>query len=281
MCTLSNLFAVRDVNYNMKTIYPAILLFTGLFISCDHDEVTPVKETVILPLRLELDDYKREFTIDSRNRISTIRISSYMPNEVVLETNVQYFYTSDGKLEKTVTDNGFELVYHHQDGLITRTDEYLNGQLSQYHTFSYDDKGRLQQFTTWQDIPEYGGVVAKAKEVYVYDNRDNLTNQFLYTYNSGTQGHDLLSSFEFSDYDNNPEAESLFSAHAFNPQAAFRKNNPGKAVTKNRLGNMGMIDQYSYVYDARGYVTEKTTTVTYAYNGNTGSFKSFFFYQER
>jgi hypothetical protein len=52
-------------------------------------------------------------------------------------------------------------------------------------------------------------------------------------------------------------------------------------VTKNRLGNTGMIDQYAYVYDSRGYVTEKTTTVTYIYNGNSGSYKTLFFYQER
>lgn len=59
------------------------------------------------------------------------------------------------------------------------------------------------------------------------------------------------------------------------------KNNPGKMVTKNRLGNTGMIDQYTYLYDSRGYVTEKTTTVTYVYNGNRGSYKTLFFYQER
>ena len=52
-------------------------------------------------------------------------------------------------------------------------------------------------------------------------------------------------------------------------------------VTRNRLGNIGTVDTYAYVYDARGYATEKTTTVTYAYNGSSGSYKTNFFYQER
>lgn len=266
----------------MKLIAPTILFLTaGLSLSCDNGDVTPVKERVILPLRLELEDYKREFTFDAGNRVTAVKNISYFPGGVVLETSIGYSYTPDGKLEKTTNDQGYRLEYIYQGDRLARTDEYLNDQLSQYHTFSYDVEGRLQDYTTWQDIPEYGGVVPKAKEVYVYDTRDNLSHQFIYVYNPGIQGHELLSSFEFSDYDNYPEAESLFNAHAFHPGAVFRKNNPGKMITKNRLGITGMIDQYSYVYDSRGYATEKTTTVTYSYNGNSGSYKTYFFYQER
>ena len=266
----------------MKIAYPTILfLLTALLLSCDSDEVQPVRQRVVLPLRMELDDYKREFTFDDDHRISGVKNLSFYPGDVVLETNIQYSYSPDKKLTGISTNEGYRLVYHYEDGMIVRTDEYLNDNLSQYYTFSYDEKGRLNEYSTWQDIPEYGGVVAKAKEVYVYDNRDNLTFQFLYVYDPGTKGHDLLTSFEFSDYDYNPESESLFDAHVFNPGAMFRKNHPGKMITRNRLGNVGMVDTYSYVYDFRGYVTEKTTTVTYAYDGHSGSYKTRFFYQER
>ncbi len=267
----------------MKITHPTILLLvTGLFLSCDdNSEVTPVKQRVILPLRMEMDDYKRDFIFDANNRIQTVKNQSYMPGEVVLETNIQYTYTADNKIASSATDQGYRLVYHYEGGRIVRTDEYLNDHLSQYYTFLYDEKQRLKEYATWQDIPEYGGVVAKAKEIYLYDSRDNLTLQFLYMYNSGTKAHDLLSTFEFSEYDSHPEADGLFSGLAFNPTAVFRRNNPGRMVVRNRLGNIGMVETCSYVYDARGYATEKTTNVTYPYNGSNGSYKTRFYYQER
>lgn len=267
----------------MKIAYPTILLLTtSLLLSCnDETEVDPVKERVVLPLRLEMDDYKRHFTFDADNRIKAVKNESYMPGEVVLETNIEYAYTTDRKLASSATDQGYRLVYHYEAGRIVRTDEFLNEQLSQYYTFLYDEEGRLKEYTTWQDIPEYGGVVAKAKELYVYDSHDNLSLTFLYIYNPGTKAHDLLSSFEFSDYDHYPEAEGRFDAQAFNPNAVFRKNNPGKMITRNRLGNVGMVSTYTYVYDSRGYATEKTTNVTYPYNGTSGSYKTYFYYQER
>jgi hypothetical protein len=264
----------------MKLSYPTLIIASVLFLSCDRTEVEPVKPSRILPLRLELDDYKREFSFDASDRVTTVKNTSYMPGDVVLETIIEYHYDGD-RLEKTVSANGYTLVYSYEDNRITRTDEYLGDQLTQYYTFSYDTDGRLKEYTTWDDIPEYGGVVPKARELYVYDNRDNLSHQFLYAYNHGIRGHELVSSFEFSEYDEYPEAESRFDAYAFNPQAVFRKNNPGKMVVKNRLGNTGMIDTYSYVYDASGYVTEKTTTVTYPHSGSNGFYKTRFFYQTR
>ena len=238
-CTLSNFFAVRDVNCDMKIYNPTLLLlFATLFVSCDNDDVEPVKQRVILPLRMEQDDYKREFVFSGDNRVTTVKNFHYFPNDVVLETSIEYFYRLDKKLASTINTEGYRLVYNYDGEKLARTDEYLGDHLSQYHTFVYDDKDRLKEYTTWQDIPEYGGVVPKSKEVYVYDTRDNLMLQFLYVYNSATTGHDLLTSFEFSDYDGYPEAESLFHAHAFNPQAVFRKNNPGKMVTRNALGNI-------------------------------------------
>ena len=278
----SNGVSVSVVNSTMKAFTPTFLFLTAvLFLSCDNDDINPAREQQILPLRLELDDYKREFTFDGQSRITSVKNLSFYPGDVVLETNIQYVYGPGGKLEKTVNDQGYRLEYTYDGNRIARTDEYLNNEFTQYHTFSYDAEGRLQEYSTWQDVAEWGGVVPKTKEVYLYDSRDNLSHQFIYIYNSAIQGHELLTSFEFSDYDNYPEAESLFDAHALNPNAVFRKNNPGKMITKNRLGNTGMIDQYTYVYDSRGYATEKTTTVTYSYNGNSGSYKTHFFYQAR
>jgi hypothetical protein len=203
----------------------------ALLASCDHSEPQRIQTSVVLPLRLEQLDFVRALEFDGNNRLSKVRNSHRMPNDVMLESTTEFFYSTDGRLERTVTGDGNRLEFMWEDGRIVRTDEYLNDNFSQYHTFSYDEKGRLKEWTMWQDIPEFGGVVPKAKEIYLYDGRDNLTNQFLYFYNQAIQGHELLTSFEYSEYDDHIEAESLFDGYAFNPAAVFRKNNPGKMVT--------------------------------------------------
>ena len=267
----------------MKTnFFPAIVLLSGILLSCDgNDAPLPHKSRLILPIRLELDDYKRELIFDDQNRLSGVKTSSVMPDDVVLESTVQFFYGPDGRLHQAVADDGFRLEYTWQDDKIIRTDEYIENAFSQYYTFSYDERGRLKEFLTWQDILGEGEIVAKSKEIFVYDNNDNLTNNLLYYYDTGTKGHALLTSFEFSDYDNHVEVESLFDGYAFNPETVFRKNNPGKMVTKNGKGDIGFIDQYTYVYDSRGYAIRKTTRSIVSYNGSGGSYETYYFYEER
>lgn len=204
-----------------------------------------------------------------------------MPGDVVLESTLEYFYHPDGKLKSAVTDTGYRLEFAFDGDKIVRTDQYINGVLSEYYTFAYDEKERLQNFTTWQDVPEAGGLIPKQKEVYLYDVNDNLTTQLLYFYNSGIQGHELLTTFEYSDYDGRIEAESLFNGYSVNPLVVLRKNNPGKMVTKNKHGNTVVVDHYSYIYNSRGYATRKTTFSIFPYNGSSGSYDAFYYYEER
>lgn len=267
----------------MKKIFlPALVLFSVILVSCDdRDEPLPQQSPLILPLRLELEDYERELVFDDKNRLSRVKTSSFMPGDVVLESTTEYFYSTDGKLDKAVTDQGYRLEYTWEGDKIIRTDEYIQDTFSQYHTFTYDVNGRLHEFLTWQDILGEGEVVAKSKAVFLYDNNGNLTNQLLYYYHTGINGHALLTSFEYSDYDDNVEAESLFDGYAYNPEAVFSKNNPGKMITKNANGNTTLIDQYNYVYNARGYATSKTTTSVFSHNGSGGSYETRYFYEER
>ena len=265
----------------MKTKLMGAVFGWALLASCDHSEPQPIQTSVVLPLRLEQLDFVRHFEFDGNNRLSKVRNSHRMPNNVILESTTEFLYSTDGRLEKTITGDGNRLEFEWEDGKVVRTDEYINDQFSQYHTFSYDEKGRLKEWTMWQDIPEFGGVVPKAKEIYLYDRRDNLTNQFLYFYSHAIRGHELLTAFEYSDYDDHIEAESIFDGYAFNPAAVFRKNNPGKMVTRNRLGNSTQIDQYSYAYDIRGYAIRKTTTSLFSYSGSGGSYDTYYHYAQR
>lgn len=270
-----------QLSFMQIKLYPTIFALAILFVSCDDNDPQPVKQTVILPLRMEQDDYQRELLFDDENRLSKVKSLSFMPGEVVLESTTEYLYGPEALIEKVLTDTGFRLEYIYESGRIVRTDQYINDVFTQYHTFSYDEKDRLREFVTWQDVPELGGLVPVAKEIYLYDSRDNLTNQFLYFYDSAIKGHQLLTAFEFSDYDDYPEAESLFNGYAYHPTAVFRRNNPGRMVTKNRFGNTVLIDQYSYAYNPRGYVTRKTTTSVFSYNGSGGSYDTYYYYEER
>ena len=250
-----------------------------IVLSCHDDAPAPVKSRQLLPLRMELEDYTREFLYDDNHRISKIKTSSFFPGEVVLESTTGYFYDDEGQLEKVETDSGFRLDYTWEGGRIIRTDQYINDQPTEHYTFLYDEKGRLREYTTWQDIPEEGGLIPVQREVYLYDNRDNVTTQFLYYYDSGIKGHALLSSFEFADYDDHKDGEGLFDAYTINPGVVRRKNNPGKMVTRNRTGNAVMVDEYSYVYNADGYPIEKTTTGVFSYNGSGGSYRTRYYYE--
>lgn len=261
-------------------VIPALVLIAIFLVSCDRDDPQPVKNPVILPLRMEMDDYKREFMFDDALRVSRIKNISTLPGGV-MEAVTEYFYADDGTLERAITDTGYRLEYTYQDGKISRTDEFINDQFTQYLSFSYDEKGRLHEFKTWQDIPEMGGWIAVAREVYLYDQRDNVTDHFLYYWDGSINGHKLLTAFEYGDYDNYPEAESLFNDYTFNPQAVFRKNNPGRMITRNGLGNTVSIDHYSYTYNVHGYPTRKTTTTIFSASGSSGSYETRYYYEER
>ena len=263
------------------TISGTLVVLAVVLASCERNDPAPLKTPLVIPLRLELEDYKRELFFNDAGQLTTVKTFSFMPGDAVLESTTEFFYSSDGTLFKAVTDTGYRLEYSYEDGRIIRTDEYLDDVFSRYHTFSYDDRGRVDEFLTWQEVPEFGGVVPVGREIYVYDSRDNLSNQFLYYYNPAILGHELLTAFEYSDYDNHIEAERLFDGYAFNPGAVFRKNNPGKMVTKNKLGNTTLIDQYVYVYNERGYATRKTTTSLFPYNGSGGSYDTYYYYAER
>lgn len=259
----------------------AVLALSVVLLSCDDSDPEPLKTPLVLPVRLELDDYKRELVFDASNRLSEAKTSSFMPGDVVLESTTTYTYAPDGKLMMTTTDSGYRLEFMYANDTIVRTDQYINDEFNQYYTFTYDERGRLHELVSWQDVPEMGGVVPVSKEIYLYDSNDNLTIQFLYVYNSGIQGHELLQSYEYDDYDDQPETESLFDLYVFNPQVKLRRNNPGKMVIRNRHGNTVMVDQYTYVYNAHGYATRKTTTSVFSNSGSGGSYDTRYFYEER
>lgn len=252
----------------MKKRTSAYLIFGCIFLAaCSDDDATVVKEEIVLPSKVESIDSKVEFTHDDSHKISTVKSSYYYPNDVVLETNYTYAYTSDGKFKQCVTDNGFRFDYTYDGDRLVRTDEYINDIFTQYHSFVYNGAGRMTERTTWQNIPEEGGWIPVSKEELTYDAHENLLTQKLFFYNTGTQQHKLLTSFSYENYDDGFSVEGLFANYIVNPEMKLSKNNPRKVTTTNGNGITSFISEFSYSYDDVGYPLSRSIKATVVSSG--------------
>lgn len=250
-------------------------------VSCDSDEdKDPIASTELRPDRIEQLDYTRELVFDDQERLVKVISTSEMPNDVELVSTQEFTYGVDGHLDESTTDSGWRMVYSYEGEFIVRTDEYIDGVLSQYHTFQYNPNGRLKERVTWQDIPEEGGLIPVSKDAFEYDSRGNVIKNEIFYFNTGTQQHHLLTRFVFSDYDDKINSEELFYNNPFNPLIKLRENNPGKMVVSNMNGVISSTDTYTYQFNDQGYATHKTTNTLF-HHGETGSYETSYFFKPR
>jgi hypothetical protein len=264
----------------MKTLTRAFLLFLVLAVASCDEGGTP-KTPEIFPVRMEMADYHRELVFDQNDRLTGIKMISFFPNDVTLESTLNFHYASSGRIDSSWTTDGHGFKYTYEAGLLTRSDEYIDGALAQYHTFEYDTRNRISKTLSWQHIPEQGGWIPHQKSTYTFDSDDNLTESVLYYYNSGTGQHEMLTRFTYSDYDNKQSCDRIFDTASFNPTIQFRKNNPGKMVVQNTYGNTTSIEVYSYEYHSSGFTEKRITTTTFPHNGQTGSYETKFIFEVR
>ncbi|MFZ6000266.1 MAG: hypothetical protein ACOYW3_07125 [Bacteroidota bacterium] len=247
--------------------------------SCDTDDPGSARELAIVPVRLQQADYAKELSFDNHGRLAKVIITSEMPDGTILESTQEFEFDGETPIRCT-TNYGFRMEYTYDGGVIVRTDEFLNGTFSQFHTFSYDDHGRVAEIISWQNIPEEGGLIPHNKGVYEYDETGNVLFQRLYYYNTDSKDHELLTVFEYSDYDSFINSEQLFNAFPFNPLFKFSKNNPGKMVVKNANGIVSTTDEHIYTYNARGYAIHKTTKSSFR-NGESGTYETAYVFEEK
>lgn len=204
------------------------------------------------------NELTHEIFYNDEHQAIKVETTAAYPGGTMIQTN--YFtYNPDGQVTELNTTDGWQFNYDYTNGRISSTEELINSILTQTHSFVYDDNGRLTQAITYQDIPEEGGVVPVSKDTYAYDSRGNLTRQQRYYYtNQGTQEH-LLTTQDFSDYDNKLNSESFFLVIPINPTARMFQNNPGKLEVRNGNGVLAFTDTYSYTYNEAGYALTKST----------------------
>jgi YD repeat-containing protein len=243
-----------------------------LAVACDNEENSPAPIAPdLVPLKMEELDGSRELIYNASGKIGGLAIVTRYANGSEMTSIQTLLYDTNGRLTESTTDTGYRMVYtYNDDGLITKTQEYVNGTWWQVHVYDYYDEGLLKQSITYQDIPEEGGVIPVAKDEYVYDTKGNVIIHRLYYYTSFGAEAKLLTMFTYGGYDDKINTEEYFDIHPFNPLVKIRKNNPGKMVVQNANGVTSIVETYQYEYNVQGFATQKTSFVT-MYNGNTGS----------
>lgn len=228
------------------------LLLLLLVQSCESDESLCCNGGggTQYPLHMEVLDMTYDLTYNpSYTRVEKLKSTQHLQSGVKLESEHIFFYNAQGKLTESGANTQWKYVYTYEGDVIIRTDEFIDDVYTQHSTFSYDDKKRLAERITWQDIPEEGGLIPVSKETYVYNAENNVSESHLFYFDSGSDTHKLLTSFFYSGYDDKLNSEEAFFPNVYNPIAKFRINNPGKLIVKNANGVVSITNTYTYTYD--------------------------------
>lgn len=252
----------------------ALLLPVILFNSCDSDD-EPVRETVYTPVRMETEDTSVELQYNTAGLLTHSTMKQKALNGVVLTSTLEYIY-KNGRIDSAARETVFRAAFKYEGDRIARTEEYIDDTWVQRHTFAYDEKGRLKESITLQDIPEEDGIIPVRKSVYQYDERDNLVAHDHYYYAPGKKDFVLLTVTRISDYDAKPNAEDFFGGHPFNPHVKFRKNNPRKMVVSNAAGLGKTEYTFTYTYNDGGYPVKKVASVLFDGQTTTNEVRYFF-----
>lgn len=253
----------------------ALMLPAILLCNCDSSDDEPVRETVYTPVKMEAGDTSVELQYNAAGELTHSVTKQQALNGVVLTSTLTYIY-KDGRIDSAASDEVFRVSFKYEGDKIVRTEEYIDATWVQRHTFAYDEKARLKESITLQNIPEEGGITPVHKSTYLYDERDNLTAHDYYYYSPGKKDFVLLTVSRMSDYDTQPNSEDFFSVHPFNPIVKFRKNNPGKMVVSNAAGLGKSEYTFTYVYNEGGYPIKKDASVLFDGVTTTSEVRYFF-----
>ncbi|HNP96951.1 MAG TPA: YD repeat-containing protein [Cyclobacteriaceae bacterium] len=261
--------AIRSILF---IVFPVVLLSCG-------DDSEPIEPTPskLIPISFKEGDLTKTLTHNENGNLTEIRYQSGPIGTPIISYH-RFVYNDQGRLTASSTDTGWRYEYTYSGELIRETQEYVNGSISDRHTFSYDAKGRLVEQITYQNIPSEGGIIPVAKTTYQYEG-DNMVAQRLYYYTSYGLEARLLTEFYYSDFDSMINSEDYFDVIGVNPLLKFSKNNPRKMIVKNGNGTVTSTDTYRYEYHPKGYATSKKVTTKF-YHGGEGTYEATYSFVE-
>ena len=260
----------------MKNYLNAVVL-AGMslsFIACDQETQT-MPEPEVRAVKMEEEGYRRELSYNDKGKLVAIKSTSIMPDKSFIETIQKIEFDESGRLARTIIDDSWRMEYTYEGNRIVRTDEYRNSQPHQVHMFVYNVAGRMVEMLTVRENGD--GIIPVSKISNVYDLEGNVMESMNYVFEKDK--FELTSTFVYSGYDSMQSGDHHFGAHALNPLVKLHENNPGKMIVKNFNGFVTSTEEYTYQYNIQNLPVLRYTTVTFPFNGNTGIYKSEYFYE--
>jgi hypothetical protein len=257
-----------------KLIVGSLLL---VVMACKEENPKPViiPPDSLIPVRLEQGNHVTELKYDNQNRLIQVDFTSSYSGGTMLSFQ-KFTYNSEGLVSSVVTDQDFRFLYFYQNRQLIKTEEYIGDHLTQTHEFTYDQNNRVAQSVAFQDIPDEGGVIPVSKTTYAYDSKGNLIQNKLYYYSTAGSNETLLTTLDFSGYDDKLNSEVYFELPVINPLHFAFKNNPTKVEVRNHKGILVSTEYYTYFYNPQGFASSKTTKVESLSGNETFETKYFF-----
>jgi hypothetical protein len=260
----------------MKGILSAtlsLLFATLLFTACDDREINPVNDITFIPVRLEEPGYTLELTYDDKGQLQRTKATGQTSDKQPIVTLQEMFYDASGKLVKSTKDDEWMTAYYYENDAVVRMDEFYKGAMHLDHRFTYDNLGRIVEIVAWK-----ADGVPYSKTVNTWDINGNLVMDKHYEFSNGS--FQLSYIHTYSGYDDKISADLLFNTGIISRTEQHRQHNPAKMEVKNADGMVSLTEEYTYRYHEKGYPIERTTFVT-LWNGNSGSYVTKYFYEER
>src|SRR4051812_572714 len=115
--------------------------FTFLFFACGEEAQPELPGSLpLVPDTFTQADFTKVFIHNTAGQLSEVKMISALPGGGTMNSSHLFSYHSTGQLAESTTDTGWRYVHFFSGDKIIRTDEFVNGALSQYHTFSYNSK---------------------------------------------------------------------------------------------------------------------------------------------
>jgi hypothetical protein len=260
---------------NKPSNFVFALVSASLFLlSCEDNNI--VKKKDYRPLRIEEVAYKRELVYNSAGQVIRIVSESQMPDRESITTVHELSYSADGNIISSRIDDERLYLYSWAEGRIVKTEEFEQGNPSRQFVFSYQTNGLLKQMLSYKH--EGDDVAVTGKTNYTFDSNGNLSS--VKEFGFADSGFALESIYEYDQYDNLPCVDSQFDFYTLNIGVKLYKNNPGRMVSKNKNGSPVSIEDYVYAYNPEGYPVKRESTITFLHSGSTGSYETYYFFEE-
>ncbi|MDP3394510.1 hypothetical protein [Sediminibacterium sp.] len=244
----------------MKNLF--LFLSMVFLISCKKDPVpNPIPNPDLskkLLKKISTDPLEFQLFTYNNNKDLTNYTIQYINNVVdrtvsKLETSLTY---ESGKLVKQQSLTGTQEYYYTLNRLDSIRSTAITGRWISTIIPTINEQNKLVSILELMKPNAYDAPNALRID-YVYDALGNLIDEKTYCrYQTGPQ-FVLVDHTVFLSYDNKNNAEGYTYSSTFIPGIVMMKNNPGKVVSYATNNSVTYEANYTYKYDADGYVTER------------------------